>query len=326
MNPPWLIRRGHRPESSLSSPPQRMMHVNTDAQQFGEASTTSNRSIALRRDWATLDLPRTWPDRPGSFLRLWFGLLRAPFERGRSRAQLPADLPGKAIPDYAREQFHGLPNGYYSHNIADGYDKGFEVSMLYRVHKARKRMANAMGVGRTLDVGCGSGRLIAELARAGASEVWGLDPSPYMLKIAQTRTPDAQLVQGLIEDNDFPDAFFDSVGVCFVFHELPKHVTALAIVELHRILKPGGTLCITEPCREHIYETNVVKLFRRYGLRGIYFHWLARGVYEPFLQDWQSLGDHAKWLAEAGFELVETTVDVPFQFLVAKKSASTQCS
>jgi len=320
------IGRGHAAKSSLSSPPLHMMHVDTDAQQFAEASFGSDRRLALSCDWSKQDLPRTWPDRPGSFLRLWLSLLLAPFERGRAPAKLPADLPGKAIPAYAREQFHGLPNGYYSHNIADGYDKGFEASMLYRVHKARKRMAKAMGVGRMLDVGCGSGRLIAELTRAGADEVWGLDPSPYMLKIAQTRTPSAQLVQGLIEDNGFPDEFFDSIGVCFVFHELPKDVTALAIMELHRILRPGGTLCITEPCREHIHETNVVTLFRRYGMRGVYFHLLARGVYEPFLQDWQSLGDHGKWLTDAGFELIDKSVDVPFQFLVAKKSGGRLCS
>ena len=194
--------------------------------------------------------------------------------------------------------------------------------MLFQVGKARKRMAGHMASGRALDVGCGSGRLSAELFQAGASEVWGLDPSPYMLKIAQGRSPKAHFVQGLIEDNDFPDNFFDSVGVCFVLHELPKHITEQTIAELHRILKPGGVLCITEPCREHIDERNLLRLVKHHGLKGLYFHFLAKSVYEPFLEDWQSLGDHGQWLKDVGFELLDQTVDVPFQLLVARKAIS----
>ncbi len=295
------------------------MHLDAASPKFDVRLDPSSQSHALTQDWADQELPLTWPDRKGSWWRLWWSLLRAPFERGKTRAEVPSSLPGKPIPRYATEQFHGLPNGYYSHNIADGYDKGFEASMLYRVQAARKRMALHMNEGRTLDVGCGSGRLIAELFRGGAEEVWGLDPSPYMLKIAQRRAPHAKLVQGVLEDNDFPDEFFDSVGACFLFHELPRSVTERAIVETHRILKPGGTLCITEPCREHIYETNLFRLAKHYGLRAIYFHFLAKGVYEPFLEDWQSLGNHGRWLEEAGFEVLSQTVDVPFQFLVAKK-------
>lgn len=297
------------------------MHIASAIQELGAPAGGPNHALAPNVDWSKQDLPLTWPDEPRSLFRLWFNLLVAPFERGRKKAIIPQGLPGKTVPDYAREQFHGLPNGYYSHNIADGYDKGFEASMLHLVQHARRRMTKHMGDGRLLDVGCGSGRLIAELNRVGVKEVWGLDPSPYMLKIAQARNPSARLVQGLIEDNVFPDEYFDAAGVCFVFHEMPKTVTARAIAQLYRVLRPGGVLCITEPCREHIYEKNFVRLFRKYGLKGVYFHLLARGVYEPFLEDWQSLGDHGRWLHEAGFEVVDVSVQVPFQFLVARKPA-----
>jgi ubiquinone/menaquinone biosynthesis C-methylase UbiE len=282
-------------------------------------TVTVGNALGVAQDWTKKELPLTWPDLGGASIRLWLSLLCAPFECGAKQAEVPDDLPGPTIPSYAREQFHGLPNGYYSHNIASGYDKGFEASMLFRVQGARRRMARLMARGRVLDVGCGSGRLIAELRAEGADEVWGLDPSPYMLKIAQRRSPQAKLRQGLIEANDFPDDYFDSVGVCFVFHELPGNVTERAILELYRILRPGAVLCVTEPCREHIYERNVFRLVKRYGFRGLYFHFLAKGVYEPFLKDWQALGDHGDWLRKAGFEVIEQAVDVPFQFLVARK-------
>ena len=295
------------------------MHVQTAISEF-DTSLVEPATVpaALLQDWAQKDLPPTWPDRPGAKLRLWWNLIRAPFERGARRAELPPELTA-SVPEYAREQFHGLPNGYYSHSVAEGYDAGFEASMLFRVQSARLRMARAMTRGRVLDAGCGSGRLTAALLQAKNDEVWGLDPSPYMLKIAQARNPSARFACGLLEQNHFPDEFFDAVGVCFVFHELPRQVAERALSELRRIVKPGGVVCITEPSREHIDEKNPVVLLRKYGIRGLYFHLLAKGVYEPYLEEWQAIGHHGRWLEQAGFELIEQKVEVPFQFLIAKK-------
>lgn len=45
--------------------------------------------------------------------------------------------------------------------------------------------------GKTIcDVGCGSGRFVAELAKRGAAHVTGVDVAPEMLKLAQTLTTD----------------------------------------------------------------------------------------------------------------------------------------
>lgn len=278
---------------------------------------------AVARTFRPSPLPQTWPDRAG--FRLFLALFSAPFLKS-GRVELPSELPGPKVPEYALRPFHGLPNGYYSHRIAQGYDTGFELSMLGRISRARKRILDILlatpgGVERALDVGCGSGRLTAALADRGVPEVWGLDPSPYLLQIAAERAPRAQFVQGTIEECPFSDATFDAIGSCFLFHELPSEAAERGIRHLHRMLRPGGTLVIVDPCREHVNPPSLFRLVLENGPAALYFHLLAKGVYEPYLDDWHGLFDHAGWLEERGFEVVENRVDVPFQFLVARRRA-----
>lgn len=317
----------------------------TDAAGSGLRDRAQPADSTLPELWQDGPLPPAWPDRA----RSWARLLRWPFATLLGRyptAELPEDLPTPSpVPAYAREAFHGLPNGYYSHDIVKGYDRGFELVMLGQVAGARRRMVEAMTrrtmaapdgaraaeehgppsaaaprtLRRTLDIGCGSGRLALEMRRAGIEEVWGIDPSPYMLQRALRRVPDARFTQGVIERTRFPDAYFDAAGACFVFHELPGDVARRALDELARVLRPGGVLCITDPCREHFAPRSRWELWRRHGFRGLYFHVLARLVYEPFLADWHSIVDPGRWFDEHGFELVEHTTNVPFAAFVARK-------
>jgi ubiquinone/menaquinone biosynthesis C-methylase UbiE len=266
-------------------------------------------------------LPKAWPDQAG--LRLFFELLKAPFTKGGT-VELPPDLPGPSVPDYALRPFHGLPNGYYSHSVAQGYDTGFELSMLGRISGARRYiletlLASPGRVQRVLDAGCGSGRLTGALVEQGVEEVWGLDPSPYLLQIAAERAPHAKFVQSTVEDPPFDDEIFDAISACFLFHELPKEAATSAIQHLHRLLRPGGTLVIVDPCRDHVRPKSLFGLVRNHGLAALYFQFLAKGVYEPFLDDWHGIGDHARWLESHGFDVVEHKVEIPFLFLVARR-------
>jgi ubiquinone/menaquinone biosynthesis C-methylase UbiE len=283
----------------------------------------------LAGDWQA-DLPQSWPDRPGNLFRFLWALAKAPITRSGA-VEIPDDLPGRRVPKYARQRFHGMPNGYYSARVADGYDKGFELSMLGRVRGARARMTDALcgpaaaegfaanPVGRALDVGCGSGRLCGELVARGVPEVWGLDPSPYMLRQAQRRSPGARFAQGIAEDTAFPQEYFDAVGACFLFHELPAYIARKALRETRRILRPGGTVCITEPCRIHTRPRSVWSLLRQHGPSAVYFHVLSRAVHEPFVNSWLDIEDHARWLGDEGFELIQSEIRVPFLQLVARK-------
>ncbi|MDO8877789.1 MAG: class I SAM-dependent methyltransferase [Pseudolabrys sp.] len=96
-----------------------------------------------------------------------------------------------------------------------------------------------------LDVGCGDGELTSKLARRGAI-VTGLDVDPVMIAAARRRAgaegTQLHLVEGQAERLPFDDAVFDRVVavtvLCFV------RDAERAIMEMARVLKPGGSLVI----------------------------------------------------------------------------------
>jgi SAM-dependent methyltransferase len=98
-------------------------------------------------------------------------------------------------------------------------------------------------VGRALDVGCGDGRLTAELD---AAELTAADVSAVALERARRRLTNARLVE-LEPDAPFPldDAAFDLV-LCA---ETIEHVrdVQLLLSEIRRVLRPGGRLALTTP-------------------------------------------------------------------------------
>jgi SAM-dependent methyltransferase len=98
-------------------------------------------------------------------------------------------------------------------------------------------------VERALDLGCGDGRLTAELA---ATELTAADVSAVALERARARLPGARLAE-LAPDAPLPldDASFDLV-LCA---ETVEHVrdVQLFLSEIRRVLVPGGVLALTTP-------------------------------------------------------------------------------
>ena len=102
---------------------------------------------------------------------------------------------------------------------------------------------------RALDLGCGDGRLGAELD---ARRLVAADTSRVALERARTRLgTEAELVE-LEPDRELPleDTQFDLV-LC---SETLEHVrdVQLLLSEIRRVLRPGGTLALTTPAHNRI--------------------------------------------------------------------------
>jgi SAM-dependent methyltransferase len=100
---------------------------------------------------------------------------------------------------------------------------------------------------RVLDVACGTG-VVAVTARILGADVTGLDLTPELLKRAKENASIAGLVgltwlEGDAESMPFADATFDSVVSQFGHMFAPRHDVALA--EMLRVLKPGGTIAFS---------------------------------------------------------------------------------
>ena len=104
---------------------------------------------------------------------------------------------------------------------------------------------NRVPAERVLELGCGSGILLKEL-KARSRFVVGFDVSPDMMQMA--RPLGAPLVTGNGSVLPFRDASFDLVSCRGVLHHLPDVPAALR--EIHRVLRPGGELILSEPSND----------------------------------------------------------------------------
>jgi SAM-dependent methyltransferase len=95
---------------------------------------------------------------------------------------------------------------------------------------------------RVLDVGCGPGSVLEQLARRFDVEGVGIDASPKMIEVARSEAPDIEFHVGWAEDLPFPDAIFDAVVSRMVVHHLDR---PRAFAEMRRVLRPGGRVVVT---------------------------------------------------------------------------------
>lgn len=152
-----------------------------------------------------------------------------------------------------------------------------------RVHEELLHEGTLPG-GRTLDVACGTGRLVAGAFESGGEAV-GIDPSREMLGLCRWVYPDERfpLVRAVAETLPFQDASFDRVICqCSLDHFVEPHAF---MEEAARVVKPGGRVVIA--------LSNYESLSCQFGrLR----HWIAERLFRrppvPFRAYWQPPPDH----------------------------------
>ena len=95
-----------------------------------------------------------------------------------------------------------------------------------------------------LDVGCGTGRPMAEYVLAHGHHITGIDQSERMLDIARERFPEGTWIHARIEDAEFA-GIFDAI-ICWdsLFHIDRVHHEPI-LTRLYRCLAPGGRIMLT---------------------------------------------------------------------------------
>jgi ubiquinone/menaquinone biosynthesis C-methylase UbiE len=216
---------------------------NIDAGHYGVAAAAGARPLALLGDGLAYlaDLPRVTRRR-----------------KAGDGHEVARSGNGGDYPAYFLQNFHYQTGGYLTRESARLYDFQVEVLFTGLADTMRRqglvpvadvvRRRGASGI-RLLDVGCGTGRFL-EMAAATwpGMTLSGLDLSSAYLAEAGARLRDRSvgLIQGNAEAIPADDASFDVVSSVFLLHELPPEARARAVVEMARVLAPGGILVLID--------------------------------------------------------------------------------
>lgn len=126
---------------------------------------------------------------------------------------------------------------------------------------------------RILDFGCGYGRSLGELSKAGYRNLIGFDFSPAMIAAARARFPEITFDETQSSNIPLPDASVDGALLFSVLTCVPTDDGQRAIVrELRRVLRPGGLLYISDLWLQKD-ERNLARYARdepKYGTYGVF--------------------------------------------------------
>jgi SAM-dependent methyltransferase len=122
-------------------------------------------------------------------------------------------------------------------SVAELYDRA-RPEYPDEVFDALAELAGLKPGSRVLEIGPGTGKATAELARRGY-DVTGVELSPELAAVARRNVPEAEIQVGDFETWEPRDAGFDAVVAFSAFHWIAPH---LQYAKPARLLRPGGAL------------------------------------------------------------------------------------
>lgn len=135
------------------------------------------------------------------------------------------------------------------------------------VFELLRRYAPGWPAARSLDVGCGSGVLVEEMA--GVCEAYGVDPSPHAVAACRARA-----LKGVVRGPEngslpFADGSFEVVTAIDVVEHAADDLALLT--EMRRVLSERGVAVVIVPAHRALWSTRDVRLHhhRRYSWDGL---------------------------------------------------------
>ena len=125
-----------------------------------------------------------------------------------------------------------------------------------------------------LDLGCGTGRPLAEELIRRGYDVTGVDASAQMLAIARRNLPSAQLIHARMEEVELANTFSAAIVWDSLFHVQRDHHAAI-YAKLARWLQPGGRLLLSSGGSEDAGFTSEM-----FGESFFYSSWTPQKVVE----------------------------------------------
>jgi ubiquinone/menaquinone biosynthesis C-methylase UbiE len=224
------------------------------------------------------------------------------------------------FPPYYRRTFHWQTDGYFSDHSASMYELGVELLFRGTADVMRRQiippitqLVRERGVEnmRVLDVGCGTGRTLHQLAVTHPRlRLHGVDLSPAYIRLARKRLEDvAELTLAVDNAEALPwaDATFDVASSVYMFHELPRNARRNVMSELRRVVQRGG-LVVIEDSAQQADSPDLVPVLREF----------PREFHEPFYDDYLE-DDLAAMLVDAGFAVESVEPHLVSKVVIARR-------
>jgi ubiquinone/menaquinone biosynthesis C-methylase UbiE len=209
--------------------------------------------------------------------------------------------------------------------IAGKYDSviDFQLGVNTRA-MVRERLAREENLGVAAEFGCGGG-FYTEVLAVRAERVVATDLAPGMLAVAKqnVRAANVTFQQEDCQQTSFADSSFDTAFLSLVLHFTEP---SRALAEMRRILKPGGTLIISNPDPARLSGFNRFRWLARGYFYGItrYRTKPPRGLFDNVLTEKQL----CELLVKSGFDIQSTETirnaaqpyNLPLEYINALKN------
>jgi SAM-dependent methyltransferase len=219
---------------------------------------------------------------PGTTLRYDFDPFRVVSCNNCGLTFLSPRLTEKAIMKLYMDQDY-----YVSEVAGQGYDEYLEVrpNWVKTFTRRLNQITNYQSPGKVLDIGCGPGFFL-EAAQTKGYDVYGLDPSEYIVNVACEKFGD-HIKLGVIDNADYPADEFDLVVAFDTFEHIYRPLEWLEHVR--RVLKPGGLLAITTPDPSSMLAKVSGKGWVSFKLPEHVFYWSPSAIRRALEKDWDVL-------------------------------------
>jgi ubiquinone/menaquinone biosynthesis C-methylase UbiE len=163
-------------------------------------------------------------------------------------------LSAEEAPDYFRtgRTLETLYTNEFS-KVAYETTKNTHLLFLSRIFPKNEHLSQMLERGiRFLDIGCGRGDLIIQLALNFQNSLFvGVDPNPYGIEEAKKTISQLRLEKRVSVENiggeDFPYTDeFDATSMVVTLHEIPPNVRVKIVEKAYRALKSDGQLLILD--------------------------------------------------------------------------------
>jgi len=142
----------------------------------------------------------------------------------------------------------------FSHKVVAGQELPHFASRLYRESKLLKEALGDCRAEKSLEIGCGYGRLTPWIAE-NSSQHYAVEPEEELLRDAEKLNPGVKFCHAKAQQLPYPDAFFDLCVTWTVLQHIPPTQIEKAVEEIKRVCKLTAFIVLAEDIGERCSDS-----------------------------------------------------------------------